>query len=642
MTNTQKRLLGRILIAALLFCLALAFNLLVKPAWYWGLVAMLIPYLTVGYDVLWEALCNIAKGKVFDENFLMAVASLGALVLCVVEQSAHEAHEAAVIMLFYQVGELFQSVAVGKSRKSLSTLLSMMPEYANVERDGKTLQVDPAEVCVGETILIFEGERVPLDGVILEGSSSLNTASLTGESLPKDVTTGDEILSGCINGGGLLRVRVSKPFEESTVSKIMELVENAGMHKSKSERFISSFARKYTPIVTFAALAVALLPPVFLGIVTGDWHFDTTWYPFVHAALMFLIVSCPCALVISVPMSFFGGIGGASAKGILIKGSGYLEALSSCKTVCFDKTGTLTKGDFTVSAVCPAKDIQKEELLLLAASAEQYSTHPLALAVLQANSAPLLPVQEPTALPGKGVRVRLHADTIFVGNRLLMEEQGIDPEVLENGAGSALYVAKNDRYLGALFVSDTVKEDSAQAIKDLRAMGISTVMLTGDRRENAQRTATELGIDRYEAALLPEGKVNAVKELLSEKKQGETVAFAGDGINDAPVLALCDVGIAMGALGSDAAIEAADVVLMNDRPGDLVSALRISKKTMGIVRQNIVLAIGVKVAVMLLLLLMSVIPALSMLTAFAGTFAVFADVGVSVLAILNAMRAMKI
>ncbi len=642
MTNTQKRLLARILLSALLFALALAFNLLVKPVWYFGLLAMLIPYLTVGYDVLWKALCNIAKGKVFDENFLMAVASLGALVLCVVEKSAHEAHEAAVIMLFYQVGELFQSVAVGKSRKSLSTLLSMMPEYANVEREGHTVQVDPSEVSVGESILILEGERVPLDGVIIEGSSSLNTASLTGESLPKDVTVGDEILSGCINGGGLLRVKVSKPFEESTVSKIMELVENAGMHKSKSERFISSFARKYTPIVTFAALAVALLPPIVLGAITGDWRFDTTWYPFVHAALMFLIVSCPCALVISVPMSFFGGIGGASAKGILIKGSGYLEALSSCKTVCFDKTGTLTKGDFTVSAVCPAEGLSKKDLLLLAASAEQYSTHPLALAVLKATTAPLLPVQEPTALPGKGVKVRLDGDVLLVGNRLLMDEQGIAPETLENGAGCALYVAKDHQYLGALFVSDTVKEDSAQAIKDLRAMGISTVMLTGDRKENAQRTAAELGIDRFDAALLPEGKVNAVKELLKEKKQSETVAFVGDGINDAPVLALCDVGIAMGALGSDAAIEAADVVLMNDRPGDLVSALRISKKTMGIVRQNIALALGVKVAVMLLLLLMSVIPALSMLTAFAGTFAVFADVGVSVLAILNAMRAMKI
>lgn len=642
MTRTQKKLLARILVAGGLFAIALAVILLLHPAWYFGIALMLVPYLLVGYDVLLGAAQNIVKGKVFDEHFLMTVASLGAFVLCLVEKDAHEAHEAVVILLFYQVGELFQSVAVGRSRKSLESLLSMMPEYANIKRDGKIEQVDPAALSAGDIIFVLPGERVPLDGVVLEGSSFLDTASLTGESVPRQISAGEEILSGCINGEGVLQVRVTKPFEESTVSKILELVENAGMHKAQSEKFISSFARKYTPAVTVIALLLALIPPVIRGLVGGNWSFEDNWYPFVHAALMFLIVSCPCALVISVPMSFFGGIGGASKKGILIKGSGYLETLSKCTAVAFDKTGTLTKGDFSVKAFYPAKGISKQELLLLCAAAEQHSTHPLAFAVMKAANGLTLPeVAEHTNIPGKGVRVLLDGQAVYVGNKTLMEEQGADAPDLKGG-GSVLHVARGGRYLGAIVVDDSLKEDAKKSVAALKKAGIETVMLTGDRKENAAAVAEELGIDRFKAELLPADKVMAAKELLKEQGPKGRLVFVGDGINDAPVLALSDVGVAMGALGSDAAIEAADVVLLNDRPGDVVTALAISKKTMGIVRQNIAFAIGVKVAVMVGLALMAVMPGLASLAPFAGTFAVFADVGVSVIAILNAMRAMKV
>ncbi len=641
MSKKQKKLLWRILVAGGLFAAALTVNLTLHPVWWVGVLLMLVPYLTVGYDVLLSAAQKIVRGKVFDEHFLMTVASLGAFALCFVEKDAHNAHEAVVILLFYQVGELFQSVAVGRSRRSLKDLLSMMPDYAGVEREGQIVHLDPEEIEVGQQIIILPGEKIPLDGVVLSGTSSLDTASLTGESLPKDVKEGDSVLSGCINGEGTLRVRVSKPYSESTVSRIMELVENAGMNKSKSESFISSFAKRYTPAVTLLALFLALIPPLFVGLFSGDWSFDHTFYPFVHAALMFLIVSCPCALVISVPMSFFGGIGGASRKGILVKGSGYLETLAKCKTVVFDKTGTLTSGDFTVKEVHPVKGIPEEELLLVAASAEQYSTHPLALALKKATEGQTLySVEEHRNLAGKGVYARMKGQEIYVGNRLLMEELAIEAPLLE-GAGSALYVCQGGRYLGALLAGDTLKEDSGKSVETLKSYGILTVMLTGDRRENGEATAAELGVARCEAELLPEDKVRIVEELINGEQSGKTV-YVGDGINDAPVLTLADVGVAMGALGSDAAIEAADIVLMNDRPSDLVTALRIARKTMCIVKQNIVLAIGVKVGVMLLLTMMAVLPMLAPLSAFAGTLAVFADVGVSVIAILNAMRAMKI
>ncbi len=641
MSKKQKKLLWRILAAGGLFAAALTVNLTLRPVWWAGVLLMLLPYLTVGFDVLFSAAAKISKGKVFDEHFLMTVASLGAILLCLVEKDAHNAHEAVVILLFYQVGELFQSVAVGRSRRSLKDLLSMMPDYAGIEKDGQILQVDPEEIEVGQEIVILPGEKVPLDGVILSGCSALDTASLTGESLPKEVKEGDLILSGCINGEGTLRVKVTKPAGESTVSKIMELVENAGLHKSKSENFISVFARRYTPIVTGLALFLALIPPLLVGLFSGDWSFEHTFYPFVHAALMFLIVSCPCALVISVPLSFFGGIGGASKKGILVKGSGYLETLAKCKTAVFDKTGTLTEGHFTVTGIYPAKGVEPEELILLAASAEQYSTHPLAQAVKKAAAGKsLYLIKEHRNLAGKGIEAHTENDTVYVGNRLLMGELSLDvPAFL--GEGSALYICKNQRYMGAVLAADSVKDDAQASLAALSKMGIKTVMLTGDRRENAAATAERLGLARYEAELLPADKVSLTRELLKEDGKG-SLCYVGDGINDAPVLALADVGVAMGALGSDAAIEAADLVLMNDRLSDFVTALRIAKKTVRIVKQNIVLAIGVKVGVMILLALMSVLPPLAPLAGFAGTFAVFADVGVSVIAILNAMRAMKI
>ncbi len=644
MSKKQKKLLWRILAAGGLFAAALTVNLTLHPAWWVGVLLMLVPYLTVGFDVLFSAAAKISKGKVFDEHFLMTVASLGAILLCLVEKDAHNAHEAVVILLFYQVGELFQSVAVGRSRRSLKDLLSMMPDYANVEKDGQILQVDPEEIGVGQEIVVLPGEKVPLDGVILSGCSALDTASLTGESLPREVKEGDAVLSGCINGEGALRVKVTKPAGESTVSRIMELVENAGLHKSKSENFISVFARRYTPIVTGLALFLALIPPLLVGLFSGDWSFEHTFYPFVHAALMFLIVSCPCALVISVPLSFFGGIGGASKKGILVKGSGYLETLAKCKTAVFDKTGTLTEGNFTVTAIYPAKGMDEEELLLLAASAEQYSTHPLAGAVKRAvEGKTLYPVNEQRNLAGKGLCAVVKEKELYLGNRLLMEERGFQPPAF-SGEGSVLYLCTKDGYLGAILAADRVKDDAQRSIDALKRMGIRTVMLSGDRKENAEAVASRLGIHHAEGELLPDGKVRLTEELL-EKQRAEkkgSLCYIGDGINDAPVLALADVGVAMGALGSDAAIEAADLVLMNDRLSDFVTALRIAQKTVGIVKQNIVLAIGVKVGVMILLALMSVLPPLAPLAGFAGTFAVFADVGVSVIAILNAMRAMKI
>ena len=639
MTKKQKKTLARILVAAALFAAALLIVHFIEMPWWAGVLVMAVPYLFIGWDILFEAGKKIFTGQVFDECLLMTVASLGALALCVVEKNAHEAHEAAAIMLFYQVGELFQSIAVGRSRKSVSALLDMMPESANLEENGELKTVMPEEVPLGATIVVRPGERVPLDGVVLEGDSELNTASLTGESQPRSVSAGEEVLSGCVNLTGVLRVRTTKPFSESTVSKIMELVENAGINKSKSEGFIAKFARVYTPIVTATALLLALVPPLIIGLSTGNFSFAETWRPFVHAALMFLIVSCPCALVISVPMSFFGGIGGASAKGILIKGSIYVEQTAKCKTAVFDKTGTLTEGRFVLSEV-RAENGDNDALLLLAAAVEKYSTHPLAAAIREAVSG-----REPSEasehkeIAGKGVCALVNGKKVCAGNAKLMADEGVDAPAV-NAAGSTVYLCENGAYLGSVTVSDAIKSDSKKALADLRALGISTLMLTGDRRESAEKTAAELGIDTCRYELLPGDKVEIVADLTKDEKPGETVIFVGDGINDAPVLARADVGFAMGAFGSDAAIEAADVVLLNDKVSDVARTVGICRKTMKIVRQNIAFALAVKLAILVFLGLIAVIPALKPLESDAGEVAVFADVGVSVLAILNAMRAM--
>ena len=559
---------------------------------------------------------SIFHGQMLDEHFLMMVATVGAL--CV-----GELEEAVAVMLFYQVGELFQSYAVGKSRKSISALMDIRPDYANIERDGKLEQVDPEEIQVGDIIVVKAGEKVPLDGVVIEGKTTLNTAALTGESLPRDTAEGDEIISGCVNISGLIRVRVTKPFSESTVSRILELVENASNKKTRTERFITRFARIYTPAVVGAAVLLAIVPPLVLH---GNW---SDW---IYRALTFLVVSCPCALVISVPLSFFGGIGGASSKGILVKGSNYIEALAHCETVVFDKTGTLTEGSFQVTAVHPDA-VDEKELLRLAAAAESYSDHPISLSLKAAchDSIDSKLVTNVHEIAGKGVQAEFEGHTLSVGNGKLMESLGIEEHKCHK-VGTIVHVAMDGKYLGHIVISDVIKPDAAKAIADLKACGVQrTVMLTGDRREVAQNVAQQLKLDDVKAELMPQGKVEAVEELLKAKSPKSTLAFVGDGINDAPVLSRADIGIAMGALGSDAAIEAADVVLMDDQPSKIAEAIRISRKTMGIAMQNIVFALAVKAVVLAV-------------TAFgAGNmwWAVFADVGVSVIAILNAMRALR-
>ena len=640
MTGKQKRRLVRILAALALFIAAWVIGGVLELRYLWGIALMAVPYLTAGYDVLFEAFRKLFTGQVFDESLLMTVASLGAMALCFIEKDAHSAHEAAAIMIFYQVGELFQSIAVGRSRKSVKDLLSMMPDEAHVERGGETVTVDPEEVQTGEILAVLPGERIPIDGVVIEGQSSLDTASLTGESLPKDAAEGAEVLSGCINLTGKLRIRTTKPFAQSTASKIMELVENAGAQKSKSERFISSFSRVYTPLVTLAALLTAVVPSLIVGVTSGNWAFADTWRPFVHAGLMFLIVSCPCALVISVPLGFFASIGAAGKRGVLIKGSAFVEALSKTETAVFDKTGTLTRGTFSVTRIDAVKT-GEEELLRLAAAAERWSTHPLARAVCAAYEGELPEASGVTELPGRGICALVDGKKIHVGNMRLMREIGAEAAGAGTEAeqeGSAVYVAREGEYLGCITAQDSPKSDSAAAIRELKAMGVRCVMLTGDRQENAERIGRELGLDEFKAGLLPEDKVTHTQELMKTKSAGGKVVFVGDGINDAPVLALSDVGVAMGALGSDAAIEAADVVLAGDRPSDLPFALRLCRKAMRLIKENIVFALGVKLAVLILLLLMTFVPALSGLNEYAGEFAVFADVGVSVLAILNAMR----
>ncbi len=618
MTKKQKKMLIRILCSFVLLVAAAIVEKLLPdalPQWGWLLV-FLAPYLLIGYDVLKEAVESIFHGQMLDEHFLMMVATVGAL--CV-----GELEEAVAVMLFYQVGELFQSYAVGKSRKSISALMDIRPDYANIERDGKLEQVDPEEIQVGDIIVVKAGEKVPLDGVVMEGKTTLNTAALTGESLPRDAAEGDEIISGCVNISGLIRVRVTKPFSESTVSRILELVENASNKKTRTERFITRFARIYTPAVVGAAVLLAIVPPLVLH---GNW---SDW---IYRALTFLVVSCPCALVISVPLSFFGGIGGASSKGILVKGSNYIEALAHCETVVFDKTGTLTEGSFQVTAVHPDA-VDEKELLRLAAAAESYSDHPISLSLKAAchDSIDSKLVTNVHEIAGKGVQAEFEGHTLSVGNGKLMESLGIEEHKCHK-VGTIVHVAMDGKYLGHIVISDVIKPDAAKAIANLKACGVQrTVMLTGDRREVAQNVAQQLKLDDVKAELMPQGKVEAVEELLKAKNPKSTLAFVGDGINDAPVLSRADIGIAMGALGSDAAIEAADVVLMDDQPSKIAEAIRISRKTMGIAMQNIVFALAVKAVVLAV-------------TAFgAGNmwWAVFADVGVSVIAILNAMRALR-
>lgn len=640
MNKKQKRLLRRILIALAAFFAILALDEvgLLRSVFgpvgsvYASFALYLIPYLIAGYDVLRKAWRNIRHGEAFDESFLMAVATLGAFAMVAFPNTQPHMAEGAAVMLFYQVGELFQSYAVGKSRKSIAEMMDIAPEYANLERNGTVEEVFPDEIEPGSVIVIKAGERVPLDGIVVEGSSELNTAALTGESVPRGVSEGSEVISGCINLSGLLRVRTTKPYGESTVSRILELVENASEKKARTENFITRFARVYTPAVTVSAILLATLPPL-LGL--GPWP---DW---ILRGLTFLVVSCPCALVISVPLSFFGGIGGASRKGILVKGSNYLEALSHVDTVVFDKTGTLTTGTFAVEKIRPAGAFTQDQILDLAAHAEANSTHPIAQSVVSALGHPIdrARIASVHERAGHGVEAMVDGAEVLVGNDKLMADHDIsDGTAIKDGsrapvgAATALHVAVNGLYAGTIYVADTVKPHAREAIDDLHRMEITNcVMLTGDRETTAREVANKLGLDAYRAQLLPADKVAQVEALLANERDGSKLAFVGDGINDAPVLTRADVGIAMGAMGSDAAIEAADIVLMDDDPLKIADAIRIACKTMGIVRQNIVFAIGIK----LLILALAAVGIANM------WLAVFGDVGVAVIAILNAMRTMR-
>lgn len=619
MDQKQKRLLRRLLAAAAVYIPLFVLEhtgALGAAAWYVRLGLFLIPYLLCGYDVLYRAARNICHGQVFDENFLMLIATIGAF-------ATAEYAEAVAVMLLYQTGELFQSCAVGKSRQSIAELMQICPEYANVEQDGKLVQVDPDEVEIGTEIRILPGERIPLDGVVVEGESLLDTAALTGESVPRAVRAGDTILSGCLNGAGVLRVRTTKAFEDSTVSRILELVENAGSRKAKTENFITRFARYYTPVVTIAAVLLALLPPLL---------FDGAWSDWIQRACSFLVISCPCALVISVPLGFFGGIGAASKKGVLIKGSSYLEAMSEVTTLVFDKTGTLTRGEFRVTDVSPA-GCTEEALLELAAHAECFSTHPIAVSIRAAFGRDVDPerVREAEETAGYGVCAMLDGRRLLLGSEKLMRREGVAFTPNET-PGTVVYAALDGEFRGSLVIADALKPGAREALERARRMGVRRcVMLTGDRREAAEAAAREAGVDEVHAELLPDDKVVCVETLLRAQRRGEKLAFVGDGINDAPVLARADVGIAMGAAGSDAAIEAADIVLMDDDLAKLATAVRISRRTLAIVRQNIVFALGVKAVVLLL-------GALGRANMWV---AVFADVGVAMLAILNSMRALR-
>ena len=625
MTSKQKKMLYRIITAFVLFVVLMVLEhtgVLEQLSSQWLVFLIyLIPYLVIGYDIVFKAVRNISHGQVFDENFLMMVATFGAF-------GVKEYSEAVAVMLFYQVGELFQNYAVGKSRQSISDMMDICSEYANIEENGVLTQVDPDDVEVGTIIVVKPGERIPLDGIVTEGTSMIDTAALTGESVPRRATVGDEIISGCVNGSSTIKVKVTKAFEDSTVARILELVENASSKKAKVENFITRFAKYYTPVVTIGAVILAILPPLILGGGWADW---------IQRACIFLVISCPCALVISVPLGFFGGIGASSKIGILVKGSNYLEAVAEMTTIVFDKTGTLTKGEFKVSEVQPSADknntIGKEELLEIAAYGEGYSNHPIANSIREAYGKTLSMerVTDTEEIAGHGIHTFIDGREVYLGNAKLMDAQNI--AYTENKtAGTVVYVACNNLFAGRIVISDTVKEGSKDAIRDMKQVGVKkTVMLTGDRQAAADAVAAELGIDEVHAELLPADKVGQVEKLLGAQNEKERLAFVGDGINDAPVLTRADIGIAMGSMGSDAAIEAADIVLMDDDIRKIASLVKIARKTLGIVKQNIVFALAVKALVLLL-------GALGMANMWE---AVFADVGVSVIAILNSMRTLN-
>ena len=611
----MKKRTIKIIIAFILFLIALCIPF---PKEWMKKGIYIVSYCIVGLDIVWKAVKNITRGKVFDENFLMTIATIGAFAI-------GEFPEAVAVMLFYQIGELFQSYAVEKSRKSIASLMNIRPDFANVKRDKQITKVNPEEVKIGETIVVKPGEKIPLDGIIMEGNSLVDTSALTGESIPKEVSSGDEVLSGCINQNGLLTIKVKKEFGESTVSKILELVENASSKKSKSENFISKFAKYYTPIVVITAVLLATIPPfIFKDGLFIDW---------LYRALTFLVVSCPCALVISIPLGFFGGIGGASKMGILVKGSNYLETLSKAEIVVFDKTGTLTKGVFKVQKVHPI-DISKEELIELVAYAESYSNHPISVSIREAYGKEIEHnrIEKIQELPGLGVVAKVDEKQILIGNEKLMQQKKIQYSKCEE-IGTIIYIAIENKYAGYIVIADEIKEDAKKAIKELKKNNINKIiMLTGDKKEVGESVAKKLGINQVYTELLPDGKVEKMEKLLKETSQTGKLVFVGDGINDAPVLALSDIGIAMGGLGADSSIEAADIVIMTDEPSKIVNAIKISKKTMRIVKENIIFAISIKVAVLIL-------------SAFGLSNmweAVFADVGVSIIAILNALRALKI
>lgn len=622
MNKKQKTMLYRIIIAAVLVAAVTVLEKILELNVWIAAVLYMVPYFVIGYDILKKAWKGILKRQVFDENFLMAVATVGAIAL-------GEFREGVAVMLFYQIGELFQSVAVGKSRKNIAALMDIRPDYANIVVDGQLEKVDPDEVEIGTIIVVNPGEKVPIDGIIIEGNTSLNTSALTGESVPRDAACGDEVISGCINLTGTIHIRTTKEFGDSTVSKILDLVENSSLKKSRSENFITKFAKYYTPAVCYSALALALIPPIF-NMIMGN---PAAWQTWIIRALTFLVISCPCALVISIPLSFFGGIGCASTNGILVKGSNYLEALAATKYIVFDKTGTLTKGVFEVTGNYPENGFSQDELLYYAAYAESGSSHPISLSLKKAyaDKLELERVSGIEEVAGHGVKAVVDGKKVAAGNVKLMNKVGASV-TSEHDDGTAVYVAIDGVYAGCITISDVVKPTSKEAIAGLKAGGIKTVMLTGDTARTAQRVGTELGLDEIHSELLPADKVAQVERLLGEKGAKENLAFVGDGINDAPVLSRADIGVAMGALGSDAAIEAADVVLMDDDPAKLALAMRISTRTLTIVRQNIVFALAVK----LVCLLLGAIGIANMWVA------IFADVGVMVLAVLNATRALKI
>lgn len=628
MSRKQKKMLVRIIVTAVLFTGLFVFEKFVPiTSRILRLAVYMVPYLVISYDILKKAFKGIIKGQVFDENFLMAVASVGAVAIAVYENGSY--NEAVAVMLFYQIGELFQSYAVGKSRRSISELMDIRPDYANIEVDGKIEQVDPDEVEVGSIIVVSAGEKIPIDGVIVEGSTTLDTAALTGESVPRSVKESDEVISGCINLTGTVRIRTTKPFGESTVSKILDLVENSSSKKSKSEQFISKFARIYTPAVCGGALALALLPPV-VSLIIGK---DAMWLTWIYRALTFLVISCPCALVISIPLSFFAGIGGASKEGVLVKGSNYLETLSKTKIVVFDKTGTMTKGNFEVTEIAPV-GVENNELLRLAAYAESYSSHPISKSIKSAYGKEIdnAKISDVNEISGNGVLAVVDGKKVAAGNSKLMDKLGVEYTACSK-VGTVVYVAVDGKYCGYILISDALKPTSVSAVKAMKDCGVrKTVMLTGDSKKVADAVAKELGADEVYSELLPADKVSQVERLLADKGEKEKLAFVGDGINDAPVLSRADIGIAMGALGSDAAIEAADIVLMDDDPMKISKAIKISSKCLRIVNENIYFALGVKA----LCLILGAVGIANMWVA------IFADVGVMVLAVLNAIRALSV